>query len=95
MIHTYDDHITAITPGKKLIRYLKPSGNVEWLYYNLEEDPHEMKPIDPEQGGEAFQALKDSIEAFLKNRTLDLEGEGEIIPLSEERIQRMRELGYF
>jgi arylsulfatase A-like enzyme len=89
------DFVSAEVRGKKLIRTQRANGTVEWKYYDLDADPLEAEPLDPEMGTEAARALRRAIEQLRGKRVSSFGDVPEELPLSEEELEQLQELGYF
>jgi arylsulfatase A-like enzyme len=89
------DFVSAEVRGKKLIRTQRIDGTVDWKYYDLDTDPLEADPLDPEMGADAARALRRSIETLRKGRTATFGDVPEELPLSEEELEQLQALGYF
>lgn len=88
------DHVSVVLDSKKIIRSAPPKSPVTWKYYDLEADPGEHNPMDPDEAGEEAGALKRAVESFIKKRTIDFKKKGEMGMPSKEEIKQLKELGY-
>jgi choline-sulfatase len=86
------DHVACVMQGRKMLRIERPNGKVQWLCYDIEQDPAELNPLDPASEPE----LRRAVERLIQNRTRQfVEKGGEEMNLTEEEIAEMKKFGYF
>ncbi|MBU0755531.1 MAG: sulfatase [Planctomycetes bacterium] len=86
---------SMVMQGLKVIRTRTADNEAEWLYYDIEADPLERQPLDPEQAGVTAESLKQALVQSLKNRAFRYDADKEDTALSKEELEEMRKLGYF
>lgn len=93
-IFKHGDFVSAQVEHEKIIRSSTSAG-VDWQLYDLENDPGEHHPLNPDEGGPRAKALRKAVEALLDRRTLDFDKEGRAGGgLTEEERKQLEELGY-
>ena len=87
--------VSAVTgsSGKKA-NHFASRPDAPWIFYDLERDPHELKPVPPEELKSEARALMGVIKALLEQRALDSDKKGIEYDLSERELKQLRELGY-
>jgi arylsulfatase A-like enzyme len=88
------DCIAVQITDKKMIRTMGRNRAIEWAFYDLESDPLEMDPLDPEEAGAEARTMMHAIDRFAGNRRRDYDDTDEMKPFSEEEKKQIKALGY-
>jgi arylsulfatase A-like enzyme len=94
LIIDQQDHAAVLMGRKKLIRSQAPDNRVKWMYYDLESDPLEQAPLDPEGHDELGKKLQKLLDEYIRKRDLPFGEEKGLDSLTEEEIKQMQALGY-
>jgi len=93
MIIGSTENVSSIYNGKKAIRACEKN-DTRWIFFDLKNDPKELKLLTPEEVGPDLEFLKQSIESLVERRILDFDKPVDVGAPSQEELKQLEHLGY-